>query len=186
MPRLIRIEVGGTFGSSVRVRGGHMPHSGRRRSSLLAVISLSTFFSGWIVGASRQVQAAPADEAAVRSLADAFFAAYASKDLDRCMTLWSAAPERGARQRQLEQQFNAVAVQQLRGDRGWPTTLLAFGNPSLPASAGSGLRMVYGDAPLQPLPDAEREVDTLRRILYMYRRRESVRRSRRPGGPLQG
>ena len=56
------------------------------------------------------------------------------------------------------------AVQQLRGDRGWPTTLLAFGNPSLPASAGSGLRMVYGDAPLQPLPDAEREVDTLRRM----------------------
>jgi len=46
--------------------------------------------------------------------------------------------------------------------RRWPTTLLAFGNPSLPA--GSGLRMVYGDAPLLPLPDAEREVDTLRRM----------------------
>ena len=105
-----------------------MPHSGRRRSSLLAVIALSTFFSGWIVGASRQVQAAPADEAAVRSLADAFFAAYASKDLDRCMTLWSAAPERAARQRQLEQHFNAVAAIEVRhitvhrvsidGDRG--------------------------------------------------------------------
>lgn len=50
--------------------------------------------------------ASAADEAALRALAQEFYAAYAEKDLDGFLRLWSAkAPELGARQQAMQKLF---------------------------------------------------------------------------------
>jgi CHAT domain-containing protein len=45
-----------------------------------------------------------------------------------------------------------------------PTTLFAVGNPTLDPTAKNALTSLYRDATLGPLPDAEREVDTVRTL----------------------
>ena len=63
------------------------------------------------------VALSPADEAALRSLTSQYFAAYAKKDLEQLMRLWSAkSPEAATRKQELQKLFaayDAVEVQNL-------------------------------------------------------------------------
>ncbi len=81
-------------------------HPGRLWSGILACLLFSSVLAQDESRKARPGSASAADEAALRALAQEFYAAYAKKDLDGFLQLWSAkSPELAARRQAMQKLF---------------------------------------------------------------------------------